>query len=149
MARGLATLLGRPKDKLLLLTLEDLEKATGSKGVDVKLLGDILHRAHGAMRALKLDSTDTTAKELYNALRVNDDEDILRKTAHVGLIVGNACISFNADDIAADNKKSVQFEERSLRHMQKALLEEVKQRYEAKAPASDRLVPRLLSKLKI
>lgn len=149
MARVLVDLLGRSEDKLLLVTIEDLEKATGSRGIDVRLVGDVLHRAHKVIRTLGLDSSDSTAMELYNALRVNDNEDVLHNTSYVGMIIDKKCISFNAKDIAADEKVGARFEQRSLKHMQEALAQELAKRYMAKAGAYEVIVKRLLKSVKI
>jgi hypothetical protein len=48
--------------------MKQLEEATGKKGIDVKLIGDILEKTHDATRRLGLDHTDTTGRELYHAL---------------------------------------------------------------------------------
>ncbi len=58
------------KEPLFGLSLKQLEKASGHKGVDIKLGTEILDKAHRAMRNLGLDHKDTTGKELYKALVV-------------------------------------------------------------------------------
>lgn len=50
------------------MSLQQLEKASGQKGVDTKLIGDIIEMAHESMRNLGLDHKDTTGPELYHAL---------------------------------------------------------------------------------
>ena len=147
MARGLATLLGRKDDKLFLLTINDLEKATGLRGVDAHLIGDILHRGHEIIRALKLDGSDSTAQELYNSLRALPDKELLSDTAYVGVIVDKECISFNASDLRDDIERDVAFRKRSLRHIRGALLEEIRHRYEAVSSKDSRVVTRLIKSL--
>lgn len=67
MAQFLRDLLDA-KEPLFSLSLQQLERASGNKGVDTKLIGDIIRRAHSAMRVLGLDPQDTTGPELYKAL---------------------------------------------------------------------------------
>jgi hypothetical protein len=56
------------KEPLFSLSLRQLEKASGNRGVDTKLIGDIIEKTHAATAALGLDSKDTTGRELYHAL---------------------------------------------------------------------------------
>lgn len=56
------------KEPLFSLSLQQLEKASGQKGVDTKLVGDIYEKAHEATKKLGLDHKDTTGPELYHAL---------------------------------------------------------------------------------
>lgn len=147
MARGLAALLGRERDKLLLLAIDDLERATGSKGIDTLLIGDILHRGHEVIRSLRLDGSDSTAKELYNSLRAIKDKAVLERTQYSGLIVEGACISLNVDDIEADSVNKAAFEDRSLQHLQTSLKLEIIQRYKQASPKNDKVVDRLLKAL--
>ena len=127
MSRALMTLLGRPHDKLLEIAFDDLEKATGNQAIDAKLVGDILHRAHTAIREMGLEG-DATARELYHALRVH--EDVLGgHTQYVGLVIGGEGVSWQHDDIALDNAETRQFADRSLTHLQQALATEIVARY--------------------
>lgn len=50
------------------MALDDLEKASGQHGVDVRLTADVSSRAHRKIKELGLDPTDTTGRELYHAL---------------------------------------------------------------------------------
>lgn len=147
MARGLATLLGREHDKLLLLAIDDLEKATRSKGIDTLLIGDILRHGHEVIRLLKLDSSDSTAKELYNSLRAMKNKDVLEQSQYSGLIIEGACISLNVNDIKADIAAKATFENRSLRHLQKSLKAEIIKRYKQTPSNNDKVVARLLTTL--
>jgi hypothetical protein len=56
------------KEPLFSLSLKQLEDASGHKGIDTKLIGDIIERTHKATQQLGLDYKDTTGKELYHAL---------------------------------------------------------------------------------
>lgn len=149
MARQLARLLGRQNDKLLLAAFEDLEKMTGSKSIDVKLLGEILEQAYRDMRILRLDSRDTTAKELYHALRVNLDSDTLDSAGYVGVVIANECISFNTLDLAADEERAARFEQRSLKNMRSALVKEIEQRYLNNAASHENIVKKLLKTITV
>ncbi len=149
MARAVAKLLGRSEDRLFVKTIEDLEVATGHKSVDVKLIGDVLHQAHVAIKKLGLDSADSTALEVYNALRVAQKSGKLGKNtaAYVGIIVHERCISLNEKDLATDESLGAGFNDRTIGHMQKALLAELKRRYIEAAGAHNRVASRLLASL--
>ncbi len=62
------------KEPLFGLSLRQLEKASGNKGMDIKLGTEILDKAHKTMMNLGLDPKDTTGKELYKALVVKIKE---------------------------------------------------------------------------
>ena len=65
MAQQLANLLGNsPKTRI---AVNDLRRMTGDDS-DVRLIAEILARAHSILRALGLDPKDTTGKEVYQAL---------------------------------------------------------------------------------
>ena len=65
MAHKLITLLGGGSaDSLAIRELQLLAR----DGVDVRLIADILSKAHLVMRRLGLDPNDTTAEEVYYAL---------------------------------------------------------------------------------
>lgn len=149
MSKALVTLLGRSNDRLLLKTIEELELATGCRGIDVKLLGDILHYSHKTVQKLGLDSADSTPLEVYGALRsgygkIRSSE----KNSYAGIVVRGRCISLSLDDLARDDKMDATFSDRSVECMQKALMSELKRRYEKAAGDHNRVVTRLLSSLK-
>lgn len=127
MARALMTLLGRPKDKLLEIAFADLEKATGQKALDAKLIGDILKIAHQVVRDMGLEK-DFTAKELYQALRVHE-QLIGPELMHIGLVVHGEVVSFSPEDLAADYQESHRFEQRSLLALHTELASEIVRRY--------------------
>ena len=127
MARALMTLLGRPKDRLLEIAFADLEKATGQKALDARLIGDILQEAHSVIREMGLDG-DVTAKELYQALRVS--ENLMNPSLmHVGLVVHGEVVSFSPEDLASDYQESRRFEQRSLQALHTELASEIVRRY--------------------
>lgn len=139
----LARLLGR-NDIMFTVTMEDLEKSTGRQGIDVRLVGDVLHVSHRVIRRLGLDSADTTPLELYNALRVNDDDGLLNDSDFAGIFFEGECISFNAADIKEDEQKNHTFEDRSLSHMHRALEKEITKRYKESRPGNDKMISRIL-----
>lgn len=145
MARALAKLLGRADDRLFLRTIEELEMATGHKGIDVRLVGEVLHQAHVAIKTLGLDSADSTALEVYNALRANGPGK--ETPAFTGVIVHDRCISLHKKDLRLDADMEAQFSNRSIGHMQKALLGELKQRYKKAAGEHNLVATRLLASL--
>ena len=56
-------------DPILSLALTKLEQAVGHAGVDVRLIADNRHKAHDILRTLRLDPANSTALEVYNALK--------------------------------------------------------------------------------
>lgn len=143
----LAKLLGKSNDRLLLQTFTELETAVGNRGIDAKLVGDILKSSHFAIKALRLDSADSTPLEVYNALRANvGKKKPICKYDYVGVVVKDRCISLNEKDVAADDKNNASFSSRSLKHMQVELKKEIILRYK-KVADGNRVVNRLLSSL--
>lgn len=71
------------------ISLNQLERAGGMPGVDIRLTADILHRTQAKIRELGLDPNDTTPEELYHALeeRLKRDERALESALD---IPGNA-----------------------------------------------------------
>jgi len=67
MTRVLASLLGSTSPSFQ-LELNQLERASGLPGVDIRLTSDILRRTKEKLRILGLDPNDTTPEELYQAL---------------------------------------------------------------------------------
>lgn len=146
MARQLAALLGRKNDTLLLATLSDLEKKTGSTGIDIQLLSEILQNAHRVMRLLRLDVRDITAKELYQALQSNSTK-LTGVCDYTGLIINGSLVSFNVRDIAENNQKETVFTKRTSMHLHDALAAEIASRYLKQAHHHKRIVERLLATL--
>lgn len=115
MARFLRDLLGA-KEPMFTIALKQLEQRTGGMGVDVAYIAHIIEHAHGVMRKLGLDPSDTTALELYRALNAHvDDRELLRETDDVGLVFAGRVISFNRDDIKENIERT--FELRTSRHL--------------------------------
>lgn len=139
MAKALAALLGRESDKLLLHAIESFEAVTGTESVDVVLISDIWRKSHKVIKSLQLDSSDSTAKEIYQALRSCNNQALLKGCGYVGVLLDGEIVSFNQKDIDYDKERSSDFEHRSLRFMRQALLNEIEARYAATSVSSERL----------
>ncbi len=115
------------------LALRQLEEATGRSGVDVRLIADVTHAAHGVMRRLGLDPADTTARELYLALNAyvekESSHELLHETDYVLLQLGGQTVSFNLIDAIENSHHGLPFEKRKIGHGQRALRGEIFQRY--------------------
>jgi hypothetical protein len=72
------------EEPIFSLSLRQLETASGHKGVDAALIGEISRKMRESMIALNLDPDDTTGPELYNALMVRMKVDNDRVTKIVG-----------------------------------------------------------------
>ena len=68
MATFLSDLLGAI-EPLFSMSINQLEKASGQTGADVRLIADIIKKTHGKMKQLGLDPNDTTGTELYQSLQ--------------------------------------------------------------------------------
>lgn len=134
---------------VLFHTLEKLEKVVGGDSVDVRLIADITHKAHEVLRALKLDTADSTAHEVYNALRSyvvkNESSELLQYTGFVLFLFDNIIISFNEADIKDDINKQATFEHRSLHNAHHRLREEIVRRYTNHPHTHDETVQKLLN----
>jgi hypothetical protein len=81
------------KEPLFSLSLKQLEEASGRKGIDTKLIGDIIEKTHQATRRLNLDFKDTTGRELYHALLAK----IKQHDEHLARAIGGT----DAEDVQA------------------------------------------------
>ncbi|HEU0266502.1 MAG TPA: carbohydrate kinase family protein [Candidatus Saccharimonadaceae bacterium] len=127
MSKNLQLLLGvdNPVFHSSIRTLEDM---TGHSAIDVKLLGDILARAHMAMRAIGIDPNDTTAEELYYALSANEfNPEIFARTHYAGLVFDGQVVSLNYQDIVKNRRRA--FEARVRDGLSRNLREELAARY--------------------
>lgn len=132
MSRLLGELLGNDHPRFL-ITLEEFEKASGSSGIDIRLLADITETAHKAMRSLGLDPKDTSAKELHHTLVSSVErgkaERVLANTSFVLLVVDGELVSFNLMDVIEASHHHLPFEQRPFGHAQRKLRLEVVKRY--------------------
>ncbi|HEX6257845.1 MAG TPA: hypothetical protein VFZ48_00020 [Candidatus Saccharimonadales bacterium] len=83
MAKILRDLLDA-EEPLFSLALQQLEKASGHKGIDARLIGEITQKTHAAMRELGLDWHDTTGREFYQGLMGRMQADNDRVTRLIG-----------------------------------------------------------------
>lgn len=83
MAKFLQQLL-RAEEPMFSHSLKDLEKATGHKGVDVRLIADITAQLHAAIHELGLEPQYVNGKELYLALLARIRRDNERLAAKLG-----------------------------------------------------------------
>lgn len=127
MAKFLQDLL-QAEEPLFTAALRQLERATGHSGVDVRLISDVITRAHEVMRQIGLDPADTTADELYHSLTSQaGNRALFAETEYVGLSFNGKVISFNFDDINESVGKDLGQE--VTRHMQFCLRRELVSRY--------------------
>ena len=113
--------------------LVQLEKTTGEKGVDTRLIADIIEKSHVIMRKLGLDHRDTTGYELYSALvasiKNNTYQSILLDSDYVLLAINNKIISFNLIDVIENAHHGLKFEQQIISHGQRSLRGEIVDRY--------------------
>ncbi|MBN9397891.1 hypothetical protein BGO18_03090 [Candidatus Saccharibacteria bacterium 47-87] len=148
MAHMLERLLGST-DPLFATALVKLEQSARSEGVDVRLIADITHTAHQIMRTLQLDPANSTALEVYSALRAHvakTEREELLTTDYIIFIVGRELISFNAVDLLDDIRHNRQFTSRTFDHARRALLGEITHRYTVHPSTHEPTVRALLSK---
>jgi len=110
-----------------------LEKSTGNSGIDTRLIADVLEGAHIIMRALNLDPSDTTGRELYHSLiaavKQDDIESLLFKTDYVLYAIDNKVISFNLIDVIENAHHELSFDKQIISHGQRSLRGEIIKRY--------------------
>jgi ribokinase len=132
MAQLLRRLLSRD-DALFASQLEKLEHEVGNDGTDLQLIVSITHTSHQIVRDLGLDPAQSTAQEVYAALRgyVSSPQPSAEflVSDFVLFAFNGAVVSFNFIDLLEDTQQGVPFENRSLVHAQRALMGEIIHRY--------------------
>lgn len=132
---------------LFTANINQLEQATANAGVDTRLIADITHKAHDAMRALGLDPADTTGTELYNALKnvVKHDRflKLLQRMDYVLLNLGDGPISFNVQDVIENAHHELSYDQRQTGHGKRHLRMEIVRRYAEHDRTHDELVHKL------
>jgi len=123
-----------PDDEPLITNgLKRLEQSTGNSGVDTRLIADITKNAHEVMRVLGLDTSDTTGRELYQALiaavKSNNIEQLLQSCDYVLYIIDKEVVSFNLIDIIENFHHDLSYGQRSIAHGQRSLRGEIVSRY--------------------
>lgn len=136
---------------LFTANLAQLEKAVGSAGIDTRLVADITHNAHEAMRTLGLDPADTTGLELYNALknvvRSGQMDTLLRPLGYVLINLGDGPISLNIQDVVENAHHELSYEQRLTGHGKRHLRLEIIKRYAEHDRTHDELVHQLASEM--
>lgn len=132
MARALQQLLNNSSPTFS-SSLQALERSTGHAGVDVRLIADVLEKSHAVMRRLGLDTSDTTARELYMALNsyIAREPDVSMFFDADYLLWGasDGIVSLNLIDIVENFHHHLPYEQRSVTHAQRALRGELLARY--------------------
>lgn len=132
MTHALKELLGNDHP-LFVTNLTELEKAAGGDGVDVRLLGDILEKAHAVLRSLGLDPANTTGQEAYQALNNLSGSEAglaqLHDTDYILTFFGDDLVSFNVQDVVENAHHQLGFADRVLGHAQRHLRAEIIKRY--------------------
>lgn len=122
MTHKLKELLGN-NHPLFTHNLAEFEKITGNDGVDVRLLAEILKRAHKVMRSMNLDPSNTTGIEAYQALKnlVKNEsgQRKLHSTDFVIMLFGTDLVSFNLQDVIENTHHELDFVDRTLSHAQR------------------------------
>src|SRR4051812_14715413 len=115
MTHSLKELLGN-NHPLFVANMIALEKAAGGDGVDAKLLGDIIEKAHNVIRSLGLDPADTTGREAYQALNNLSKSEAgiaqLHTTDYVLTFFGDDLVSFNVQDVIENAHHQLKYENR-------------------------------------
>lgn len=110
--------------------LAQLEKMSGHSNIDIRYQASMIERAHVIMKKLGLDSRDTTAEELYQALNARAKRDrIFPTNSDVAIILAKKVVSFNRNDVLQNIHKP--FEERTLVNVRRSIKTELRKRYMA------------------
>lgn len=141
MAHNLVSLLGGSlADSLALRELRSLTR----DGVDVRLIADILSRAHTVMRRLGLDPADTTAEEVYraliNAVATEQFLSLLEDTDYVLVEMNGEVISFNPVDVIDNYHYELPIDQRRTAAAKKGLGWEITRRYRSHPAVSSQRV---------
>jgi len=130
--RHLADLLGNDHP-LFVRNIAEMEKASGNAGIDTAIVGEVMEKAHTALRLLGIDSSDVTAEEAYHALNSSvlsgRADELLKDTEYVLFRIGSDVVSFNIQDVIESAHHELSFAERKLDHAQRHLRMEVVKRY--------------------
>lgn len=132
MANQLLDLIGAT-DPHAAIALRDLELATQNKGVDTRLIADIMERAHSVMRTLNLDIANTTPEELYHALdatvAAGKVDAVLDGTDFIVFRLDSRIVSLNKVDVIENSHHQLSFGQHTASQGQKALRDELLRRY--------------------
>lgn len=127
--------------------LIDLQRMTRDDS-DVRLLADVLARAHSILRALGLDPRDTTGEEVYRALmavapRV-EEMACFKASDWVLAEFDGQVISFHPVDIVENYHHQLPFGKHQTTHGKKGLGYEITRRYKNHARTHNATVERVV-----
>lgn len=145
MARQLANLLGdSPKVRI---AVNDLRRMTGDDS-DVRLLAEILARAHSILRALGLDPRDTTGKEVYQALMAAapriEQTAWAKASDWVMMDFDGQIISFHPIDVVENYHHQLPYDKQRTTNGKKGLGYEITRRYKKHPRTHDDAVRRVV-----
>lgn len=138
---------------LFTANIHKLEQATGFAGIDTRLVADITHQAHDAMRAMGLDPADTTGVELYNTLKNTvkngQAESLLGPLDFILLNLGDGPISLNLQDVIENSHHELPYVQRQSGHGKRHLRQEIIKRYAEHDRTHNTLVHQLAEEAEI
>lgn len=145
MSKKLNQLLGGDAKSQIALT--DLRRMTGDDS-DVRLLAEILARAHSILRALGLDPRDTTGQEVYQSLmavapRVQETA-CFKASDWVLADFDGQIISFHPIDIVDNYHHQLPYGRHRTTHGKKGLGYEITRRYKTHPRTRDKAVERVV-----
>lgn len=152
MAHVLKQLLGNDHP-LFTRNLMQLEHATGSAGVDIRLIADITEKTHAILRELNLDPSDSHGKEVYQALiqsvKTDKAHDLLKESSYVLLDFYGDILSFNLQDVIESAHHELPYEKRVSAHGLRHLRAEIIKRYADHDRTDNELVHKLAEEIGI
>lgn len=152
MAHVLKQLLGNDHP-LFTRNLMQLEHATGSAGVDIRLIADITEKTHGVLRELGLDPSDSHGQEVYQALlgsvKANKVHELLADTSYVLLDFYGDIVSFNVQDVIENAHHELPYDARTSAHGLRHLRGEIIRRYAEHDRTDNELVHKLAEEIGI
>lgn len=131
-------------DRRAQIALMDLQRMVGDDS-DVRLLADIIHRAHMIMRILGLDVDTATAEEVYQALKVSisSGQELLIDD-WVIIEIGEQIVSFNREDVVENFHHELPLDKQRVKSAQRGLGIEIKRRYKSHPKTTDKVVERVV-----
>ncbi len=137
MSHLLCSMLGlKKRQQLFSQGIKILEKSSASKGIDTRLIADIISTSNQIIRQLKLDTKDTTGEELYYTLLSlagqDNAKEMLESATYILKIYDGKMISFNYLDIKQNAKERLSYAKQISSRAQKKLGQEIISRYKDK-----------------
>ena len=150
--RHLAELLGNDHP-LFVRNIAEMEKASGGAGIDARLVGEIIEKAHSILRALGADSANCTAQEAYHilnsAVASGRAPKALKDAEYILLRMEGGIVSFNAQDVVENAHHGLSFAERKLDHAQRHLRMEIVRRYAEHERTHTEAIHKLASEINV